>query len=136
MHTIVKFNKGYFGLAAALFFIEVGIALFVHDDFIRPYFGDVLVVVLIYTFVKSFLETPVIATAIVVLLFSYTIEVLQYFDLIVFLHLENNRLAKCVLGNSFEWVDFIAYTVGILLVISAEKCIAQYNRRQRNRTEQ
>lgn len=131
-----KFHKGYFLLAMVLFLVEVGIALFVHDNFVRPYLGDTLVVVLIYSFLKSFLKAPVIPTAIAVLLFSYTIEVLQYFDLIVFLHLENNRLAKCVLGNSFEWVDFVAYTVGILLVILAEKCIAQYNRRQRNPTEQ
>lgn len=132
MCTIVKFNKGYFGLAAALFFLEVGIALFIHDNFIRPYFGDTLVVVLIYCFLKSFLKTPVIPTATAVLLFSYTIEVLQYFDLIGFLRLENNRLAKCVLGNSFEWVDFVAYTVGILLIILVEKFIASNNHRQRN----
>ena len=121
-----RFHKGYFLLAVALFFVEVGIGLLVHDDFIRPYFGDTLVVVLIYCFLKSFLKTAVIPTAIAVLLFSYAIEVLQYFDLIGLLQLENNRVAKCVLGNSFEWVDFIAYTAGVLLVITIEKGISAY----------
>lgn len=129
-----RFHKGYFLPAVALFFVEVGIALFVHDNFIRPYFGDTLVVVLIYCFLKSFLRTPVNPTAIAVLLFSYAIEVLQYFNLIGLLHLENNRVAKCVLGNSFEWVDFIAYTVGIVLVIVIERFISINNRNRPNPT--
>jgi Protein of unknown function (DUF2809) len=129
-----RFHKGYFLLAVTLFLVEVGIALFVHDNFIRPYFGDTLVVVLIYCFLKSFLKTAVIPTAIAVLLFSYAIEVLQYYDLIGFLGLENNRLAKCVLGNSFEWVDFIAYTVGIVLVIAIESFISINYRNRPNPT--
>jgi len=53
------FNTKYFLLAFALFFVEVYIALYVHDDIIRPYIGDVLVVILIetvakYSFKKSF----------------------------------------------------------------------------------
>ena len=35
-----------------VFIIEAIIAVFIHDNFIRPYFGDVLVVVLIYCFIK------------------------------------------------------------------------------------
>ncbi len=129
-----RFHKGYFLLAVTLFLVEVGIALFVHDNLIRPYFGDTLVVVLIYCFLKSFLKTAVVPAAIAVLLFSYTIEVLQYYDLIGLLHLENNRLAKCVLGNSFEWVDFIAYTVGIVLVIAIESFISINDRNRPNPT--
>ena len=41
------FNKIYFRLTVILFLIEVAIALFIKDRFIRPYLGDVLVVMLI-----------------------------------------------------------------------------------------
>ena len=44
-----------YGIATfILLTIEVLIALFVHDAFVRPYIGDVLVVVVIYTFVRIF----------------------------------------------------------------------------------
>ncbi|MET0287217.1 MAG: DUF2809 domain-containing protein, partial [Polyangiales bacterium] len=38
----------YAAHALALFLVEVAIALWVHDDFVRPYVGDVLVVPLVY----------------------------------------------------------------------------------------
>ncbi|WP_333600889.1 ribosomal maturation YjgA family protein [Flavobacterium sp.] len=120
-----RFNRVYFGLAVALFFIEVAIALFVHDKIVRPYIGDVLVVILIYCFVKSFLNLPVMTTAVCVLLFSYTIEILQYFNLVQKLGLEHNKLARIVIGSSFGWEDFLAYTIGILIVIFVEIIVAK-----------
>ena len=42
-----------------IFCIEVLIALYVCDNFVRPYIGDVLVVVLVYSFVRIFLPTGI-----------------------------------------------------------------------------
>ena len=42
-----------------IFCIEVLIALYVRDRFIRPYVGDMLVVVLVYSFVRIFLPTGI-----------------------------------------------------------------------------
>ena len=50
---MLTFRKTYFILSILLFIIEVLIALFAHDEFIRPYVGDLLVVVLLYCLVKS-----------------------------------------------------------------------------------
>lgn len=116
-----KFNPTYFILTLLLFLIEICIALFVHDQFIRPYIGDFLVVILIYCFLKSFLNTPVVPTAIGVLLFAYTVEVLQYFKLVELLGLQHSRAARIIIGSSFEWQDMLAYTVGIAAVILWEK---------------
>ena len=44
----------YIILSILLLANEVFIALFVHDRFIRPYVGDVLVVMVLYTFVRIF----------------------------------------------------------------------------------
>jgi uncharacterized protein DUF2809 len=120
---MLTFNRNYALLTILLFAVETLIALYVHDAFVRPYFGDVLVVILIYFFVKSFLKISVNAAAILVLLFSYTIEVLQYFNLVEKLHLEKSELAKTVLGSSFSWLDIIAYTFGFILILVVEKLI-------------
>ena len=80
-----SFNPKYFLLTILLFVTEVLIAVYLHDGFIRPYFGDFLVVILIYCFVKSFANIPVIKTAVGVLLFSYFVEMTQYFKLVKWL---------------------------------------------------
>jgi hypothetical protein len=97
------------------------IAKFVHDHFIRPYIGDLLVVILIYTFVKSFLNTPVFKTAIGVLLFAFLVEALQYFHVIYKLGLQNSRLARVILGSTFEWTDLLLYACGIAIVLCVER---------------
>jgi len=119
--TYLRFQLKYFIPATILFLIEVFIALFVHDNFIRPFLGDVLVVILIYCFIKSFINSPVIITAIAVLLFAYLIELLQYFNIVTFLGLQNSDLARIVIGTSFEWTDLLAYTLGIGLVLLLDK---------------
>ncbi|WP_199118246.1 DUF2809 domain-containing protein [Pedobacter sp. ASV28] len=117
----IYFNIKYFSYALLLFIVEVGIALYVHDQIIRPYIGDVLVVILIYCFVKSFFNLPVLKTAIGVLLFSYVIETLQYFQFVKLIGLEHSRLANVVIGNYFAWMDILAYTAGIIMVLMAER---------------
>jgi hypothetical protein len=118
---MLTFNKNYFGLAILIFFIEVLIALFVHDSFVRPYLGDVLVVILIYCFLKSFLKLPVLTVALFVLLFSFTMEFLQFLNIVEKLHLEKSKIARTVIGTSFSWIDLLTYIMGIAIVIIIEK---------------
>ena len=120
MHYL-RFHRGYFLLAVILFIVEVLIALFLNDRIIRPYVGDVLVVILIYCFIRSFLSTPVLPTAIATLIFAYLIEVLQYIRIVSRLGLEQNTLARTVMGTSFEWIDMLAYTLGIIIVLAVER---------------
>lgn len=121
------FNKNYFGLTILLFFIEVLIALFVHDHFIRPYIGDMLVVILIYCFIKSFLHLSTLATAIFVLLFSFSVEFLQLFKIVEKIHLEDSKIARIIIGTAFSWIDLISYTIGIAIVLVVEKYLAKDN---------
>ncbi|MCW3112034.1 MAG: hypothetical protein JWR18_430 [Segetibacter sp.] len=114
------FQLRYFILAILLFVIEVLIAVFVDDNFIRPYFGDFLVVILLYCFLKSFWNISVKMTALFVLLFAFTIEVLQYLKFVKFVGLQDSKVANVVLGNSFAWSDIIAYTLGVLAVLAVE----------------
>jgi len=118
---MLKFNRTYFAFTILILLIEISIALFVHDRFIRPYFGDFLVVILLYCLLKSFLNISVWTATIIVLCFSFFVEITQYFNLIVKLGLENSGTAKAILGNSFAWFDLVAYFVGIVCVIVIEK---------------
>ena len=116
-----RFHKTYFLLAMLLFVIELLIALYLHDRFIRPYVGDFLVVIFLYCFFRSFLKTNYVIVALAVLLFAYIIEVTQYFHLIKRLGWQHFRLAHWILGSGFEVIDLVAYTLGIIVVISIEK---------------
>jgi Protein of unknown function (DUF2809) len=118
---MLLFNKNYFGLAILIFIIEVLIALFAHDRFIRPYLGDVLVVILLYCFLKSFLKLSVLSAALGVLAVSFTIELLQFLHIVEKLHLEKSKIARTVLGTSFSWIDLLTYIFGIIVVLLVEK---------------
>jgi hypothetical protein len=118
---MLTFNKRYFLLAILLFLIEVLIAAYVNDAIVRPYVGDYLVVMLLYCLVRSFVKFPVLPLAMGVLLFAYCLEILQYFNLVDRLGLRHSQLAVIVIGSSFEWIDLVAYTLGIATIITIEK---------------
>ncbi len=117
----ITFNKKYCFLFFILLFIEIFIAKFVHNNFVRSYLGDVLVVVLLYCFIKSFLKLSNIKIAIAVLFFSYNIETLQYFQLVKLLGLQDIKIARIVIGTTFSWLDILCYTVGIILVLLIDR---------------
>ncbi|MBF9237223.1 DUF2809 domain-containing protein [Hymenobacter sp. BT683] len=115
------FRRGYFLLTVLLLLIEVVIGLYVHDRIIRPYVGDLLVVMLVYCFLKSFIASPTPVLAAVALAIAYLVEASQYVGLVRQLGLQDSRAARLILGSSFSWLDMLTYTLGILLVIGLEK---------------
>jgi hypothetical protein len=114
------FNIKYLLLTVLLFITEVIIAVYIHDAIIRPFGGDFFVVILIYCFVKTFVNAPVNNTALAVLLFAYLVEISQYFHLIRIMELENSKAARIIMGTSFSWADMLMYTLGITLVVMLE----------------
>ncbi len=114
------FNGTYFGFAVFLFLIEAGIALYVHEGFVRFYLGDYLVVMLLYCAVKAVVNASPFRVALGVLLFSCLVEVLQSVNLIGLLGLQHSNLAKTVMGQCFEWTDLLAYTLGVLSILALE----------------
>jgi hypothetical protein len=115
------FNVKYLLLTLILFLVELGIALFIRDTVVRPFIGDALVVVLIYCGLRIFLNVNYRTLAFGVLVFACTIEILQYFDYVRWLGLEQNRVLSVALGRTFEWLDFAAYFAGFLLVLAVER---------------
>jgi Protein of unknown function (DUF2809) len=115
------FNLRFFLLSILFFVTEVLIALYVKDNFVRPYVGDYLVVILIYCAVRTFIKANPVKMAIAVLLFAYLVEVLQYFRIVDRLGLSGNLVAKTVIGYGFEWWDMLAYTLGVLTILLVER---------------
>lgn len=125
---MLVFHKNYFSGALFLFLILVGIAGYVRDSFIRPYGGDLLVVIFLYCLLKSFFKIPVKSAILGVLVFAFVIEGLQPLSLVEGLGMEENAIASAMLGNHFDWLDLLLYTLGagiVLLVESLRSHLAQ-----------
>lgn len=117
---MVRFSFKFFSFTLLLFIVEVFIALYIHDRFVRPYLGDYIVVFLIYCFIRTFLKASPLTVVIGVLLFAYFVELLQYLRIVDRLGLTDNLLAKTVIGYGFEWLDMLAYTLGAVTILLLE----------------
>ncbi len=60
-------------------------------------------------------------TAVLVLAFSYAVEVLQYYNIVDRLGLQHSKIARIIIGTTFSWADIAAYTLGIMFVLLIEK---------------
>ncbi len=118
------FRKGYFLTACGLLLLEVFIALYMHDRFVRPYAGDFLAAIFVYCLLRSVVRASVGRLATMALAISYLIEGLQYFNLLDRLDW-HSRAARIIFGSHFEWSDIIAYTLGIGLVLAMERAREQ-----------
>lgn len=113
----LKFNPKFLIPFLAIFLIEITIALFINDSFVRPILGDVLVVVLMYFFVRMVTNIDHLPTVMGVFVFSCLVEIMQFFHLIDYLKLQDSKLAQTVLGTTFSVMDFFAYFTGALLIL-------------------
>ena len=116
-----RLRLGY-GLAALLLLvIEVLIALFVRDRFIRPYGGDILVTLLICCVIRVILpqkyRLPIGGG---VLVFAILVEVGQYFGLVYLLGLGHIKFFRILIGTGFSWWDMVCYAAGCILFVAAD----------------
>ena len=116
----------YIVLTVILLAVEVVITLYVHDRLIRPYIGDILVVVVVYTFVRIWIPDSVRLLPFYVFLFATAVEVSQYFNLVELLGVSDNRFLRILLGTSFDVKDILCYAVGCLLIWAVERKIRHH----------
>ncbi len=112
----MKLNINYFIATSVLLLIEISIALFLDEGFIRFTVGDYLASILLYCIIKSFFKLKPLIIVLITLFISYGIEWLQYINILQLLNIENNTLIKTVLGTSFSVGDLIAYTLGCITI--------------------
>lgn len=111
-----KMRVIYAVMTLLLLVVEIIIALYVHDDFIRPHVGDGLVVMVIYFFIRIWIPEKVRLLPLYVFLFAAFVEVLQYFRLVELLGLGDSRFFRILLGSTFDFKDIICYGVGCLIL--------------------
>ena len=99
-----------------LLFVEVLIALFIHDNFVRPYLGDVLVVIVLYTAIRIIIPVKYALLPLYLFIFAVGVEILQYFKLVQVLGLQNNSFFRIILGSTFDWKDILCYGVGCAIL--------------------
>ena len=104
----------YLILFLVLLAVEFFIGIFVHDRLIRPYGGDMIVVIVLYAFVRIFsLEKPR-ALSLWIFLFAVFVEITQVFPLVDVLGIQN-RFLRIVMGTSFVPEDLLAYAIGSIV---------------------
>ncbi|WP_326985109.1 DUF2809 domain-containing protein [Chryseobacterium sp. MYb264] len=113
-----KFNLKYFVVTIIIFLIEVLIATKLKNIFfVRAYLGDVIVVMLIYTFIKCFFEIKNNLQLILgIFVFSCLVEFAQYLNVAEKLGFKPGSLMYIVIGNSFSLIDILCYAAGCLLL--------------------
>lgn len=104
-----------------LFLLLVYIALYVRDPYVRPIGGDMIVVIFLYTLVRSFINLSKVKTGLYVLLFAYGVELAQFCNIVDLLGLTGNRSAEIIMGTTFSWGDIAAYTIGVAIAICLDR---------------
>ena len=107
-------------LFAILLATEIVIALFVRDAFVRPYVGDALVTVLICCFLRIFFPKGIKPLPVYVFCFAVFVEILQYFDVVKLIGMENDPLVSALLGRTFSVADIVCYAAGCIVFWLAE----------------
>lgn len=113
-------RKNYLIGFFTLLIIEILIASFIKDDFIRPYLGDFLVVIMLYCFLMGISQFSIYKSLFIVLIFSFIIEFLQLIDIVKLLQYQPSKPIMIILGSSFSVWDLVAYLLGILSCLILE----------------
>ncbi len=103
-----------------LLLIEVIIALYVHDDFIRPYVGDMLVVIVIYTFIRIIVPEKCKLIPLLIFVFATGVELLQLANIVEILGVADNKFLKTLIGSVFDIKDIVCYAVGCVILCMYE----------------
>ncbi len=111
-----------YGLISILLLgIEILLGLF-GQGWVRIYLGDVLVVILLYTIVRTIIpnkKMPWFISPSAILVFAFIVEFLQLWGFCDRFGI-TNELLRIIIGTGFSTVDLICYLIGIIPCCVAE----------------
>lgn len=114
----------FYALASLIILgMEILIALYVDDRFIRPFGGDILVVILIACIVRIFKPDGIPLLALWVFIFSVAVEVAQHFDIVTLLGLQDIRFFVILMGTDFSFIDILCYAVGCAIFFVSDMLV-------------
>lgn len=109
---------------AALLIIEIIIGAFC-GGFVRAYVGDVLIIPLIYCFVRIFYTRENKFLPLAVGGLGILAEIIQYFDFCGIFGIDKSSLLGIIIGSHADLKDIICYISGVILIYLAEFAIAK-----------
>lgn len=117
----LTWRPGYARAAALLLLVEVVIALWIRDRFVRPYLGDLLAVILVYLSLRAISTLRPRPAAIIAFLVGLIVEVGQAAGLLELVGLADQGFARVLFGTSFSVGDIVCYTVGAVLALAVDR---------------
>lgn len=129
----MKKRLPYIILLILLIAVEVVIALTQHDNWLRDYGGDVIVVWAVYCLVQSFLggKNNHYTVHIGVLIFAFLVEFLQMIHIVDIIGLGDIKFFRVLIGTSFAVADLFSYAAG-----TAIGCIGTFIYQKIRRSQQ
>ena len=119
------------GATLLLLATEIGIACFVRDDFVRPYLGDVLVVLLLYCGIRWVRPLGWCWLPVGVFSLAVGVEAAQALQLVHRTGLAEAPFFATLLGTCFSWWDILCYGIGAILCQGIDLWVA-HNRKEDN----
>ena len=115
----MKKRLPYIIIFIAIFAVETCIALFVHDDLVRPYIGDVIVMWAVYCLAQIILGGRFGSYKVAVgsLIFAFFVELLQKFRIVDVLGIKSPIL-RTIIGTSFAPADLVCYLAGTAVTVA------------------
>lgn len=101
---------------AAFLGLEIWIALYVHDRIVRPYIGDVLVVVCIYFLVRT-VDARTRLLSIPVTIFAFCVEAVQLTGVSEIIP----EPFSIIVGGTFDPTDLLCYLAGGVVCFLIDK---------------
>lgn len=122
---VLRPDLGFLWAALALLVVEIVIAAFARDQFVRPYAGDSLAVVIVALALRSIRVRPAAAAGVAVAV-AVLIEIGQWLCWLERLGFGDSVTAQVVLGSEFDRADLIAYVIGAALFLGVQSWIRPY----------
>jgi hypothetical protein len=117
----MRIRWGHLVAAIGLFAVEVVIALFVRDAFVRPYLGDVLATAMVYFGLRGVTPLGRAGAAAAAFCLGAAIEIGQAFHVLDLVGLGASRWARVVFGGVFDLKDLACYAVGVMLAMAVDR---------------
>jgi hypothetical protein len=99
----------------ALLILEILIGIYVDDRFIRPYGGDILVVILLGCLYRSIRPLGRLWLSGGIFVLALGVEIAQHFNFVDLIGLGHIRFFRILMGTSFSWADILSYGAGCVI---------------------
>lgn len=134
---LMKKRLPYIILLIILIAVEVVIAITQHDNIIRDYGGDTIVVWAVYCLVQSVLggKNNHYIVHVCVLAFAFVVEFLQKIHIVDLIGLGDIQFFRILIGTSFAVEDLIAYALGTAIACLGTLIYNRFIRRREKISE-